>query len=183
MFDTSNLIDPLINNFLAKPQLLPAPPSQDVMKFDSVFSQRKSLEDVATVDTGILQLKGTDNSNTGNLTDSAMSKIVDIDGSYQKLMSEFFNRPQLKDFLPDQASAGRNDMRTYPHVDGSKDVAGRYMELAEKNRQHNEAAIKYADVITLRNIKSQMWFSNMKIISSAVKQVSEGFKTLFRAAG
>jgi len=181
MFDVSNLASSFVDNALVQPQILPAPLSQNVMRFDSVFSQRKSVEDIAPVNTGILQLKNDDSEFSS--TDSLMSKVVDIDDSYQKLMSDFFNKPQFKDFLPDKVNASQNDMRTYPYVDDSKDVAAKYMDLSKKNQQYNEAAINYADVITLRNIKSQMWLSNMKIISSAVKQVSEGFKTLFRAAG
>ncbi|MEZ5452172.1 MAG: hypothetical protein R3E93_05030 [Thiothrix sp.] len=186
MFDASALVNPAVtNNVLDQQQTLPMPALQDVMKFDNLFGQGKSVADVAvTEDSSILQLQDIDDDGLTSFSASMMDKISTIDGSYGKLMSDFFNRPKFTDFLPDKGLGQANEMRTYPHVSPeAKDPAEAYQSLADKTRQFNTAAIQYTDNMTDWKVRSLAWFSGMKIVSHAVKQVSEGFKTLFRAAG
>ena len=49
--------------------------------------------------------------------------------------------------------------------------------------QTMQASSSYNHMITQWGINSQLWMSKMNVITTAVSQVSQGFKTLFRISG
>jgi hypothetical protein len=78
-----------------------------------------------------------------------------------------------------------NEMRTYPEVgNGNPQDWGKQLAASTKaTQEYMNAALDYNGMLTHWSMNAQMWMSKFALVSSAVNQVSQGFKTLFRAAG
>lgn len=73
----------------------------------------------------------------------------------------------------------------HPHCRGdSLNNPQRHFDALLKSTENQmQASLDYQRNLSGWANKSQMWIAGMNVISSAMNQVAQGFKTLFRAAG
>jgi hypothetical protein len=189
MIDGSVLFNPVNQTGAVTPQPLPSPDLQDVMRFENILNQETIGQDgvnYSQKDIPVLQFKDNNASSSVDFKQAALSTIQNMDSSYQQMLGQFSNMPRFSDYLfnniPSQAA---NEMRTYPEVgNGSPQDWEKQLAASTKTTQdYMNAAFDYNGMLTHWSMNAQMWMSKFTLVSSAVTQVSQGFKTLFRAAG
>lgn len=196
MFDVTTLVNPAMSVKPQDTQTLPTPPMQDILRLDNVVDQkmlsagaetRLDAPGASSRDAPVLQLKDPVTSETPDFKRLMMNKAAEMDKSYHNMMTQFSSIPTFNDALADVRKAGTPDqMRTYPEaVGGSKvdQAIAQIKQSAQETVQTMQASSSYNHMITQWGINSQLWMSKMNIVTTAVSQVSQGFKTLFRISG
>lgn len=197
MFDVATLVNPAMSVRPQEMQALPTQPMQDVLRLDNVVDQKIMVGtgsetglDAAGVsmrDVPVLQIKEPVTSETADFKHLMLNKASEMDKSYHNMMTQFSNIPTFNDVLANVRKTGTPDqMRTYPEVIGGSKVDHAVAQIkrsAMNSVQIMQASSRYNHMITQWGINSQLWMGKMNIITTAVSQVSQGFKTLFRAAG
>jgi hypothetical protein len=189
MIDGSVLFNSVGQTGAVTQQPLPPPDSQDVMRFEHIFNQGTIGQDGVNylqMDVPILQFKDTGASSSVDFKQAALSAIQNMDGSYQQMLGQFSTMPRFSDYVAtNMPGLAANEMRTYPEVgNGNPQDWGKQLAASTKaTQEYMNAALDYNGMLTHWSMNAQMWMSKFALVSSAVNQVSQGFKTLFRAAG
>jgi hypothetical protein len=179
MIDASVLINP-VNAGGVGSQQLPAPSAQDVKRFEDALTQ---------VDTGanakqasVLTITEPKNESLGGFKQAIMDKVQVMDDSYHKVLSEYHEMPHWRDSVKiDTGNNTTDQMRSYPEVQSTKGSSDQINNTAQSVADNILSAAAQQNKIYEWGTKMEIWFSHMKIISAAVGQVSQGFKTLFQA--
>ncbi len=173
-------------------QQLPAASMQDVKRFENILLNGGNTSDSATAaqrDTPVLQWQELDTSRQPlDFKQSTLSKIAELDKSYQNMLSQFADMPEFKTYLAERlgtTQATEQNMRTYPSVQDNKtqDWASVWETAFKNNRDYMNIGLEYQMMMTRWSMSSSFWMSKFNLISAAVNQVSQGFKTLFRTGG
>ncbi len=173
-------------------QQLPAASMQDVKRFENILLNGGNMSDSATAaqrDTPVLQWQELDTSRQPmDFKQSTLSKIAELDKSYQNMLSQFADMPEFKTYLAERlgtTQATEQNMRTYPSVQDNKtqDWASVWETAFKNNRDYMNIGLEYQMMMTRWSMSSSFWMSKFNLISAAVNQVSQGFKTLFRTGG
>lgn len=192
MLDASVLFSPIsqAGNAANPQQTLPTPNSQDVMRFEHIMNQglegdisaNSTLSDKP--DVPLLQLQASPDAQNVDFKQAAVNTISDLDSSYHQMLSQFSTMPNFSQFMSEKLTkVETNEMRTYPEV-GSANSSANSMDKTVKNTQeYMTAALDYNSNLSRWSMNANMWMSKFTLISSAVNQVSQGFKTLFRTGG
>jgi len=195
MIDGASVLNVLGQGGLSNLQQLPAPPTQDVMRFESILNQGADSGSTnfqvagasSAHDTPILQLTGVGNQEASSIKESVMGQVAQIDQSYHSMLNQLGNMPKFNDYLSSVSpSVAHTEMRTYPDVSGAgngKGLMDQMSSMLQKNQSITQASLDYEGMLSHWSMNSQMWMTKINVISSAVTQVAQGFKTLFRAAG
>lgn len=175
---------------MGKPQTLPSPSMQDVARFENILNQNAPpMADISNTQANsgtLLQLTNPASNNTADFNQAAIKTIESLDNSYHSMLDRFGTMPSFSSFVSDKSiSADSNSMRTYPEV-----ATGQTNSLQQSSHQHTQdaksymtAALEYNGALTKWGMNASIWMSKFSLISSAVNQVSQGFKTLFRTGG
>lgn len=168
--------------------------SQQTLRLDSTMTQK--LESVGTNgldaagaslrDTPVLQLKEPITTDRADFKQMLLNKATEMDQSYHNMMSQFAQMPKFSDALAEVRKSATGAMRTYPDTASSNgvDAAVRHIkQSAVETTQIMQASSTYNQRITQWGINSQLWMTKMNIVTTAVSQVSQGIKTLFRLSG
>ncbi len=187
MMDASVLFSPATPiNDLGKPQNLPAPSMQDVMRFENILNQGASSQaDIATSQTdsgNLLQLADPANTETTDFKQAAIKTVESMDNSYHSMLDQFGNMPSFQNYMAEKGtSINPPTMRTYPEVANHQGTPLTQTQQAVQDTQnYMTAALEYNGLLTRWSMNAGVWMSKFSLISSAVNQVSHGFKTLFQ---
>lgn len=190
MLDVSTLISP--QDVLGTGvQTLPPPPTANVSRFESIMNSGNLASEftgdgsASLQDVPVLQVRHEDDG-TVNTGQAVVGKVVEMDRSYQKMLEQFTNMPKFEEFMSSAPEESSSRMRTYPQV-SSADSAQSWGKQLEKmmagEQERSVAAMEYHGQLSHWMMNSQMLMSKIRIISAAVGQAADGFKTLFRAGG
>lgn len=180
MIDASVLVNPVSAGGLGQQQL-PAPQAQDVKRFEDALTQ---------VDTGanasqssvLSIIEPRRDESLGGFKQAILDKVQVMDDSYHKVLSEYHEMPNWRDNVKLDTSNNTGDqMRSYPEVQNARGSSDQMDNAAQSVADNILSAAAQQNKIYEWGTKMEMWFSHMKIISAAVGQVSQGFKTLFQA--
>lgn len=190
MLDASTLISPqdIVGSGL---QTLPPPAADSVTRFEAIMNSGNmpaelsgdssaSLQDVP-----VLQVKHEED-NTVNTGQAVVGKVVEMDQSYQKMLSQFANMPKFDEVMSVGPEDSSSRMRTYPQVsagDSAQSWGKQLEKMMAGEQQRAVVAMEYHGQLSQWMMNSQMLMSKIRIISAAVGQAADGFKTLFRAGG
>lgn len=145
---------------------------------------------------------------TGGLTERFQSGIASIDSEFKGTMGRMESWPTFKNYLerfdttleksisldPD------NNVRHVTNIDTSNDVldvngenvalsnedgsgsplVDKFEDMQEVSQNYYNAATQYNTESTMWYLKAEFWMTKVKVITSAMSQVSQGIKTLFR---
>ena len=183
MMDASILVNP-VNAGDWGMQQLPAPQAQDVKRFEDVLTHGElSVDSTQDVKDPILTVLDPSSETFGGFKQAFLEKVQVMDNSYHSVLSQMQDLPNLRqNLVTDRANNDVVQMRTYPEVASSTGATGQIESKAQNVADNILSAAEYQNHIYQWATKMEMWFSHMKIISSAVGQVSQGFKTLFQAS-
>ena len=131
---------------------------------------------------------------------SLMSQIRNVDANYHNVLTGMNNLSSNVSELDFKSVSQKNEgdfavrtpqdveplqssdfVRTPDDVSGQKVSGAR--ELLDIQKENQTKALETIHDMTSWTIRTQMYFSNIKIIGTAITQVSQGFKTLFRSSG
>ena len=194
MGDASVLFTPVDQLTTITPQQLPAASTQDVKRFENILlnpsmdMDQKSLN-VSKADAPVLQLTDpVDNQKPVDFKQSTIDKMVEMDGSYQKMLSQFSTMPGFNQFAAERLGKvddNVNKVRSYPEVPDAKgqDWTKSWDKALKSNQDYMAVGLEYQNMLTRWTMSSSFWMSKFNLISAAVNQVSQGFKTLFRTGG
>lgn len=183
MIDASVLVNP-VNAGSFGQQQLPAPQAQDVKRFEDILAQPSFGSDaIQNTQEPILSILTPPDDSSGSFKQAILSKIQVMDDSYHNVLSEYQGMSgDWRDNL--KIDKGRNDvdqMRSYPEVQDSKSSSDNLQRIAQDAADNILVSAEQQKQILRWGTKMEMWSSHMKLISAAVGQVSQGFKTLFQA--
>lgn len=186
-------MDEMLQQQLKQMQSLPsAAKDQDIQRFNDVHQNitGKVSEPVTYGNQGmpVLQLIGEVNQNDGlSLKDVVINRLSAMDESYHSVMDQLVNKPSFRDYLDRDMGAGQgDDIRTYPAVSetpSTDDQGSRLDALLDDMKETQAAAADYRRDMSGWFFNTQMWAAGVNVMSSAAKQVSTAFQTLFRASG
>jgi hypothetical protein len=189
MLDASVLFSPVDQaaSNIAKQQTLPSPSTQGVMRFEQILNQDSALGENTSVTPAngqLLQLKETDKPETADFKQAAINAIADMDSSYHGMLGQFANMPKFNEYVAEKIGASDSkQMRSYPDVSAQSNGGKKLPDMVSSTKDYMSAALEYNGMMTRWTMNSNMWMSKFSLISSAVNQVSQGFKTLFRTGG
>jgi len=182
----------IINN---QPQYpIQKPEEEDVLKFQlELQDSNKPLPPIFEV--------VNKNNNTGEVDNSIMAHIRNADANYHTVLTGMqglshdvselkFKSPSRSkeaDFsirtVSDTSNLSEKDFVRTPDDDISAAHLSKARELLDIQAENQTKALQTIHDMTSWTIRTQMYFSNIKIIGTAITQVSQGFKTLFRSSG
>ena len=154
--------------------------ASDVMKFNMSMSDAKvdnhSLLDVrAKSDNVFLQL---------DTKKVEANPIIQMDEAYRSIMVQMKDSPQFNKFMdvmdkPDTAKF-RSNISSVEKLPDAKVAA---TDLLAETRGFYSEARGMAKEISKWQIKTTIWSTNVKFLTSVVSQASSGIKALFHSAG
>ncbi|MDX9990350.1 hypothetical protein [Thiothrix unzii] len=181
----------MINGVALQPQSdkllqLPAPPNAQVMKFEAMMTQSDQAPSVEN--TTLLQVNDSDAANSSDLKNVLLNKIANLDSAYNKVVSGSQDLPKFNEFLAanlDKSSAKVNQTRSYPELPtGSiQDHGARYESIVERSQAYAAVSLEYQGMMANSLSRSKLFMANFQALTSAVRNLAEGFKTLFRSGG
>lgn len=186
MIDASVLVNP-VNIGGWGQQQLPAPDAQDLKRFEHFFAQGgisggNDIDPNQITQESILSIVEPTNEGFGGFKQALLQKAQGMDDSYHSALSTWHDMPTLKDKLSiDSERVHVNQIRSYPEVSGSQNISSQIQKKANSAAQTILAFADQQNRINKWAVKMEVWSSHMKILSSVVGQVSQGFKTLFQA--
>lgn len=191
MLDASVLFSPAsqADHTAVRPQPLPAPNTQDVMRFEQIMMQGMGDgADSAALDKAgqpLLQIQSTQQVDKVDFKEAAVNTVLDVDSSYHRMLGQFSEMPRLGEHITEKLpEVDHQQLRSYPDVGDQRASAQQPMDAAvNSTREYMQAALEYNGMMTRWTMNSNMWMSKFTLISSAVNQISSGFKTLFRTGG
>lgn len=195
MFENVALVNTLsgqsaINNQQQYP--IQQPEQDDVLKFQlEMKDANKGLSPI---------FQAIDSEKIGEINKGVMGHIRSADSNYHDILTGMSNLSsevsELKFRSLSQSDEGSVAVRTEADIntlsdkdfvrtpdDASDKPSSRARELLDIQGENQTKALEMMHDMTSWTIRSQMYFSNIKIIGSAITQVSQGFKTLFRSSG
>ena len=187
--DTSSVISTLVPLSQPPIQELPEASYAQVTKFEDVLNidqtEFNNIDGVPKDRTPILQITPEPGTEPKSIHDAIMQKIGKVDGSYQGMLEDLTNMPKFSETLRNaENNFNANELRTYPAVgDSLANPKKHFDEVLKTTENQMQASLDYQHNLSSWANKSQMWIAGMNVISSAMNQVAQGFKTLFRAAG
>lgn len=192
MIETATVASQLNAQDVQGMQKLPASSQQDVMRFEQILRNGVLSTDgdkaggagASLRDVPVLKVRSGAEGDSVNMSQSLLNQVANIDESYKGMLSEFAHMPHFEEYMS-QARAVQGDSdttRSYPEVSGEKDKSAMDSSI-DKMKTLMSAALDYQNGLSRWHTNSQMFIAKLNIIGSAVSQVSQGFKTLFRAAG
>ena len=187
--DTSSVISTLVPLSQPPIQELPEASYAQVTKFEDVLNidqtEFNNIDGVPKDRTPILQITPEPGTEPKSIHDAIMQKIGKVDGSYQGMLEDLTNMPKFSETLRNaENNFNANELRTYPAVgDNLANPKKHFDEVLKTTENQMQASLDYQHNLSSWANKSQMWIAGMNVISSAMNQVAQGFKTLFRAAG
>lgn len=175
------MLNPMTQVNMVDQQSLPSPSFDGIKRFEDVFQHDiDTAIDVGKPDQSVIKVNNFSENNSFDLPKAIIGKIQKMDTSYHHFLSE-----TPKDFEFSRESFNlKNGMRTYPDIqNSSKDFSNHIKESVESLKESLQFSVNNHKKLYKWDVKMKMWFGNFYIVSNAVDKVSEGFKTLFRAAG
>lgn len=170
-------------------QSLPAPTTQDVMRFEQIMTQGvgdgADFAVLDKVERPLLQIQSSQQVGKVDFKEAAVNTILDVDGSYHRMLGQFSEMPRFGEYVTAKLpEVDHRQLRSYPDVGDQRTSAQQPMDTAVNSmREYMQAALEYNGMMTRWTINSNMWMSKFTLISSAVNQIASGFKTLFRTGG
>ncbi|OQX15845.1 MAG: hypothetical protein BWK73_05545 [Thiothrix lacustris] len=194
MFDVAAMVSPAAIKYQDIQQSLPAVSMNDAFRLENIIkSKYENIDaelnfnafDASKRDNSILQIEEPVTTDSFDFKQLIVDNAVDMDQSYHSIMSQFSNLPSFNDMLIDVRRTNNADqMRTYPLVNENSPVDNAIKAIqasAQNSMQTMQASTNHAHVMTKWSIGSQLWMGKMNLVTAAVSQVSQGFKTLFQA--
>ena len=187
--DTSSLLSTLAPLSQPPIQELPDLSRAQVTKFEDILNidqtEFNNLDGVPKDRTPILQITPAPDAAPSSIHDAIMQKVGKIDNSYQGMLEDLTNMPKYSETLHNAESHYNNhELRSYPTVgDSLANPQKHFDDVLKSAESQMQASLDYQRNLSGWANKSQMWIAGMNVISSAMNQVAQGFKTLFRAAG
>lgn len=154
--------------------------TSDVMKFNMSMSNPKieshSLLDVrAKSDAGFLQL---------NEKKVETNPIVQMDEAYRSIMVQMKDSPKFNKFMDVMETPDAPKFRSnISAVEDSPDMKVEAKNLLAETRDFYSEARGMGKEISKWQIKTTIWSTNVKFLTSVVSQASSGIKALFHSAG
>lgn len=181
----------IINGVALQPQSdkllqLPTPPNTQVMKFEAMMT--RSDQAPAVENTTLLQINHGDATNSSDLKNVLLNKIANLDNAYKKAVSGSQDIPKFNEFLAanlDKSSTEVNRTRSYPELPtgSAQHHEARYDSILERSQRYATASLEYQGMVANSLSRSKIFIANFEAITSAVRNLAEGFKTLFRSGG
>lgn len=190
MIETQLLAGSIDNN-TSKIQNLPS--QQSIARFDTAMSQTDnsvqaptigSISPLSIIDPNSkLNVDNLDSFNT--LGSHLLSEVSTMNQQYSHLLNKSQNGFAFKDYLDEIRG---DDIRSYPAISDGASLNGndhnqRAEALLEKTRENMEVSLAHSRDMADYSKSFNLWMAKASIVASAVKQVAQGFKTLFRAGG
>ncbi len=169
------------------------PEQDDVLKFQlELKDANKGLPPI---------FQAVDNKSIGEASKGIMSHIRNADSNYHNILTGMGNLSSEVSELrfKSLSQSGKSSMAVRTEADigsalGDKDFVRTpddisdshsfgAKELLDIQDENQTKALEMIHNMTNWTIRTQMYFSNIKIIGTAITQVSQGFKTLFRSSG
>ncbi|HIO91498.1 MAG TPA: hypothetical protein EYG68_01480 [Leucothrix mucor] len=194
MVENVALVNTLSGQNIANQQQYPVqkPEQEDVLKFKlELHDSNKALPPI---------FEAIDKSNnTGDISKGVLSHIQNADASYHNILTGMnglsndvseLKFKTLSSTSEDFAVRTSADVSTFSNEDFvrtpddvSNKSSSKVRELLDIQGENQTKALEMMHDMTSWTIRTQMYFSNIKIIGTAITQVSQGFKTLFRSSG
>lgn len=195
MFESVALVNTLGGQNIANNQQqypIQKPEQDDILKFQlELKDANKGLPPIFQV----VEDKG-----VGEINKGIMSHIRNTDSNYHNILTGMSNLSsevsELKFKTISQNDRGAVAVRTEADIDIlsennfvrtpddiSSKTSSRARELLDIQGENQTKALEMMHDMTNWTVRTQMYFSNIKIIGTAITQVSQGFKTLFRSSG
>jgi hypothetical protein len=136
-----------------------------------------------------------------NIVESLMQGVSEIDADYQGIMNRLNSWPNFGSYLEKQGVIPQNQMNQSAGITHVSNVDAlqstmetseplsieqvldekqiRMEELQKEQQAYYSAGIEYTQDSTLWSMNSTFWLSKIKILTSAVSEVSQGLRTLF----
>jgi hypothetical protein len=187
--DTGSVLSTLAPLSQSPLQELPDASRAQVTKFEDILNidqtEFNNIDGIPKDRTPILQITPEPDTASGSIHDAIMQKIGKTDSSYQGMLEDLTNMPKYSETLKNaEHSHNNNELRSYPAVgDSANNPRGHFDDILKSTESQMQASLDYQHNLSSWANKSQMWIAGMNVISSAMNQVAQGFKTLFRAAG
>jgi hypothetical protein len=182
MIDASVLVNP-VNSGGWGQQQLPTPNAQDIKRFEDFLTQGGIGVDASqNVNEPVLSIVEPSNTEFGGFKQVLLDKAQVMDSSYHNALSAWHDIPSVNDTLNiGNAKSDTEQMRSYPEVGNHRNMSVQMQDKADIAANTVIAAADYQNKIYQWATKMEVWSSHMKILSAAVGQLSQGFKTLFQA--
>lgn len=196
MFENVALVNTLSGQNIANNQQqypIQKPEEEDVLKFQlELKDSNKALPPIFEV--------VNKNNNVGEIDKSIASHIRNTDANYHNLLTGMNNLSsevsELKFKSLSQQGESDFSVKTTSDVSNLSEKnfvrtpdeslnghSSKARELLDIQGENQTKALQMMHDMTSWTIRTQMYFSNIKIIGTAITQVSQGFKTLFRSSG
>lgn len=195
MFEDVALVNTLNGQSIANNQQqypIQKPEEEDVLKFQlELIDTNKKLPPI---------FQAIENKSIGEIDHGVMGHIRNADSNYHNILtgmndlSSEVSELKFKSFLEkdmepvavrtetDVDILSDKDFVRTPE-DSSDKTTSRARELLDVQGENQTKALEMMHDMTSWTIRTQMYLSNIKIIGTAITQVSQGFKTLFRSSG
>nr|CAA6827522.1 MAG: Unknown protein [uncultured Thiotrichaceae bacterium] len=189
MVESGLLVGQLVDSALQQsPQSLPAAQVKDVERFHDIISSSgdstMSIQPQSQGDSVLQITEPLQEGAPGSLADSMINQAAQIDGTYHSLLSDLSNRTNFDSYFENTGGKTTDEMLTYPSVSSTEAGEGNpYETILERVVETQRATGEFRAGLNDWTLQFQIWKSGISIVSAAAKQVSEGFKTLFRASG
>lgn len=184
-------LDEALQQQLKGMQSLPPPQAQDIERFNDVHQgvTGEAPTPLTYGDQGspILQLIGSEQQDGLNLKEALVNRLSSMDASYHSVMEQLVDKPSFSDYLDRSMGADQgDDIRTYPSVSekpAGDDIKSHLDNTLSEMKETQSAAVEYRRDMSGWFFNTQVWATGVTVMSSAAKQVSTAFQTLFRASG
>ncbi|MCK5725547.1 MAG: hypothetical protein KAH22_01835 [Thiotrichaceae bacterium] len=164
---------------------------RDAMRFDIEFvdslkaeaSNKTPNDDLLTIKIDGIRVDSPNTEIVNNKVEpTALNPLSKMDASYKDIMQQMNNVVGMDQFPAIQKKAPQVGIRSNVSADKAETEFNLKNLLSEQKAMMEDAQTRM-DTMSRWKIKTQMWSTNITILTSVVSQASQGLKTLFRSAG
>lgn len=164
------------------------------------YQQSLTIDNESSIPLEAVRIEGQKIEDT-NVTTKLIQGITEIDSDYQSIMGRLNTWPDFNGYLEKRGVSEESKLEPnigITHISNIDDIAkatetnepmtnlelldekSQKVEALQKEQQaYYAAGLEYSKDSTLWSMNSTFWLSKIKILTSAVSEVSRGFKTLF----
>lgn len=160
---------------------------QEALHLNGVLEQKLEQAGASLRDKPVLQVQEPLTSETPDFKQMLLNKVVAMDQGYHAMLNEFAHMPNFSEAVAEaRKDAPSTAIRTYPETtagSGLDQSLAAVKQATLDSAQMLQSSSIYNRMVAQWGMKNQLWMTNMNIVTSAVSQVAQGFKALFRMSG
>jgi len=174
----------------------------DVVNFENAFQGGEIRSDRSMTESGIVELGGgprVDATGESSLGQNLLGSISEMDGGYRQITERITDWPSFSSYLENRGIGTLGPvMDQTGHISNIDEVLAKrvpetsqdlgtqvdqaYQKLEAHQKEANEfyaAGLDYQQDSAIWFLGTEFWLTKVKVLTSAVTQVSSGLKTLF----